>query len=364
MKKIIRNLICCFAFVLTLCGLTMEVKAESLKISGVPSEVKVGDTFTVTISCPSGTSADINMTYDTSVLSFVSGSNAAGGNGLLDVQADGSTTVVFKATADGSGSIQASAREATDGDGNTVEVSGTSTSVKVASAVTELENNNTDNNSNNSTDNSANNSNNSNNNNNNNNNSNNNSTNNNNNNEDDEDENENKSGDNSLSSLSLSQGTISPSFKYSVTSYTATVPYDVEDITVTAKTSHSGATIESIEGNKNLKVGENTIRVVVRAENEAEAVYTIKVTRQESEEDPEAEDNEETPSESQSESESPQEGASFTIGDKVFVPAEEIPEDEEVEGFSEANITINGVEYVSLQSQDGKMVLLYLEEEG
>ncbi len=90
-----------------------------------------------------------------------------------------------------------------------------------------------------------------------------------------------KSGDNSLARLSLSQGELSPAFAYGTTSYTAEVPYETTSVTVSAEASHAKAQIVSIEGDQNLEVGENTIRITVRAENEAVAVYTIKVTRKE-----------------------------------------------------------------------------------
>lgn len=91
-----------------------------------------------------------------------------------------------------------------------------------------------------------------------------------------------KSPDNSLSSLKLSQGTLSPEFYYSTTSYTATVPYETTSVEVTAKTSNSKAEIESISGASDLQPGENKITITVRAENGAKALYTIKVTRESS----------------------------------------------------------------------------------
>ena len=85
--------------------------------------------------------------------------------------------------------------------------------------------------------------------------------------------------DNSLDSLSISGAELSPAFYYSTVNYTATVAYDVTDVTVTAKTSNRNATIESISGYENLSVGENTIKIVVAAENGNKATYTVKLTR-------------------------------------------------------------------------------------
>ena len=85
--------------------------------------------------------------------------------------------------------------------------------------------------------------------------------------------------DNSLDSLSISGAELSPAFYYSTVNYTATVSYDVTDVTVTAKTSNRNAAIESISGYENLSVGENTIKIVVVAENGNKATYTVKLTR-------------------------------------------------------------------------------------
>lgn len=85
--------------------------------------------------------------------------------------------------------------------------------------------------------------------------------------------------DNSLDSLSISGAELSPAFYYSTVNYTATVSYDVTEVTVNAKTSNRNATIESISGYENLSVGENTIKIVVVAENGNKATYTVKLTR-------------------------------------------------------------------------------------
>lgn len=88
-----------------------------------------------------------------------------------------------------------------------------------------------------------------------------------------------QSADNSLKSLSISPGTLSPAFKYSTTKYTASVASDVTDIAVDAKTSHAKASVESVTGNTGLKPGDNSIKITVKAENGTIAVYTIVVNR-------------------------------------------------------------------------------------
>ncbi len=185
------------------------------------------------------------------------------------------------------------------------------------------------------------------------------------------------SADNSLSSLILSEGTLSPAFKYNVVNYTAAVGHDVTDIVVSAKVSNEKATIESVTGNKNLKVGENRIQIVVKAENGVKATYTIKVTRlAEGETDPsapgESESETETESESGSEPGIPQSGFSgdgtFSLNGQVYMTASEIPENIIPEGFTMAEITFSGIKFPALQSEllagDYLIYLLPKQEDG
>lgn len=88
------------------------------------------------------------------------------------------------------------------------------------------------------------------------------------------------SDDNSLSSLALSEGQISPALQAGVTKYTATVPNDVTEVEVSARTTNAKASITSISGNTNLSEGENLISIVVTAENGSAATYKITVTRE------------------------------------------------------------------------------------
>ena len=78
MKKVIHNMICCLVFVVIMCIPTIAVKAASLGLSGVPSEVKIGESFTISTVCPNNTSAKITLSYNPQVITFVSGDNASG----------------------------------------------------------------------------------------------------------------------------------------------------------------------------------------------------------------------------------------------------------------------------------------------
>ena len=82
-----------------------------------------------------------------------------------------------------------------------------------------------------------------------------------------------------LATLSLSTGSLDPAFDPAVTSYTATVTYAVDTLTVTATAAHSAAVITEGTGLASLSVGETVIEVVVEAEDGSAKTYTVTITR-------------------------------------------------------------------------------------
>ncbi|WP_222429870.1 cadherin-like beta sandwich domain-containing protein [Paenibacillus cremeus] len=93
----------------------------------------------------------------------------------------------------------------------------------------------------------------------------------------------------SLSNLSLSNGALSPAFASGTTNYTATVANNVSSVTVTAAVYDTNATMKvngtalptgSISQAIALNVGNNTITVLVTAQDGTTQPYTINVTRQ------------------------------------------------------------------------------------
>ena len=210
-------------------------------------------------------------------------------------------TMKFKAKAAGSATFSASAPIAGNQDGDRVSVGGASASVRVKNEANENNSNKSD--SSNGSDASDNNS----------------------------DDNKTKSADNSLASLTLSSGSLSPAFKYNVTNYTAEVANDVTSVVVSAKTSNANATVESVKGGENLSVGANKIQIVVKAENGVTATYTITVTRKESgdtTDEPEPDNTDE-----------PQEQC-YDIGGVKMYPSEDGDESQIPEGFALSEITL------------------------
>ena len=85
------------------------------------------------------------------------------------------------------------------------------------------------------------------------------------------------SGDSSLKSLKIPNGTLEPSFKSDVYNYKTTVT-DVTAIDIDAKPNNGGAQVSITPNYKSLVKGDNDVSIVVTAENGAQTTYTIKVT--------------------------------------------------------------------------------------
>ncbi len=90
------------------------------------------------------------------------------------------------------------------------------------------------------------------------------------------------SSDASLSTLIVSDGTLSPVFTTSVTNYTVEVAYTVEEINIWAMKKNAGATVTGDTGEQALMVGANPFTITVTAEDGTTKVYTVTVTRAES----------------------------------------------------------------------------------
>lgn len=88
-----------------------------------------------------------------------------------------------------------------------------------------------------------------------------------------------KSKDNTLASLTISEGTLSPEFQSKVTEYQAKVGDQVTSLAVSAQPNDAKASVISVSGADKLKTGVNKVQIVVQAENGVKKTYTIQVTR-------------------------------------------------------------------------------------
>lgn len=299
--------------------------AANISVSVNKSNVKVGDTVTVTLSITSGYGAQGVLKKSSGVLGGSSDEYFTIGAGVGDVQ-----RFSYKATSVGSCtfSIQEPLDDTTDVDGGTPSIGVGSATVTVTSASSNNDSNSNKDNKDNSGSNTGNDS---------------------NANKDNENKEEKKSSNASLGSLVISAGTLSPKFSAATKDYTATVDYSCSSLAVTANPADSKASVTSVTGNDSLEVGENTVSVVVTAEDGSTSTYNIVVTRR-AEDDPENADKQDN-------------WKKFDINGTEWTMVNDIPEDVVPEGFEHSKTVIDGLEYNTLHGTFGDVTLVYLQSE-
>lgn len=85
--------------------------------------------------------------------------------------------------------------------------------------------------------------------------------------------------DNRLSSLNVGGYSLSPSFNNDTTNYSVVVPNSVSSVNITATTKNGKAKVSGA-GNVSLKVGSNTVKITVTAENGSKRTFTLTIARQ------------------------------------------------------------------------------------
>ena len=305
-----------------------HVYAQGLGLSVSSSSIAVGKTVKVTVSMPSGYFGTVVISSsDEGVLSN-------GGDGVANIgDAAGyptSQSFSFTAKAAGSCTIKAYCTVVGDAEGNDAGgiITGASTKVTVTSASSNNDSNSNKDNKDNSGSNTGNDS---------------------NANKDNENKEEKKSSNASLGSLVISAGSLSPEFSAATKDYTATVDYSCSSLAVTANPADSKASVTSVTGNDSLEVGENTVSVVVTAEDGSTSTYNIVVTRR-AEDDPENADKQDN-------------WKKFDINGTEWTMVNDIPEDVVPEGFEHSKTVIDGLEYNTLHGTFGDITLVYLQSE-
>ena len=315
MKKIINWLlilaVVCSAVLFT----PTEVKAEDLTVSGIPDIVAIGDTFTVKVDVPDNIGGVLYVSYAKDNLKFKTGKGGLmgvfGDNGLLNCNVSfGSpeVEVTFEATSVGDVEFSVYLDEAEYSD--TVDKFPTVPKItKKIKVVNEI-----------------------------------------------------YSDDNTLSTMYLSQGYISPDFNPNTTTYRTTVEYGVTSVRVTAKPNHAKATIASVTGNENLQVGENTISVVVKAESGATRTYKIIVTRLEkTSETPSDTGATENPGNTENKIEGTDSGFDWSGKDLYFTEA--APESSLIKDFKQETVLIDSLNVPCYKFQKANLVLLNLKND-
>lgn len=324
MKKLFGCILSLVMAVMLVFAPAEHVYAQGLGLSVSSSSVAVGKTVKVTVSMPSGYFGTVVISSsDEGVLSN-------GGDGVANIgDAAGyptSQSFSFTAKAAGSCTIKAYCTVVGDAEGN--DAGGTITGASTKVTVTSASSNNDSNSNKDNKDNTGNDS---------------------NSNKDNENKEEKKSSNASLGSLVISAGTLSPEFSAATKDYTATVDYSCSSLAVTANPADSKASVTSVTGNDSLEVGENTVSVVVTAEDGSTSTYNIVVTRR-TEDDPENADKQDN-------------WKKFDINGTEWTMVNDIPEDVVPEGFEHSKTVIDGLEYNTLHGTFGDITLVYLQSE-
>ena len=219
--------------------LSMQALAATASISFSDPTVTVGSEVNVTMKVSSSDGAlsrsDITLGYDSSLLEFISGTDAEGGAGTIRVNGatNGAETgtleynLKFNTLASGNAKISISNFEVYDTDESIAEITHQGSSNVTISSAAAASNNAI------------------------------------------------------LGSLVVSPGTLTPEFANNVTEYSVIVGTSVDTLAINAVTADSGATV-AVTGNEQLNMGENNVAITVTAaDGTTQATYNIKVTKQE-----------------------------------------------------------------------------------
>lgn len=90
--------------------------------------------------------------------------------------------------------------------------------------------------------------------------------------------------DNRLSTLKVGNYNLTPSFNNDTANYSVVVPYSTSSVTITA-TPKNGKAKVSGAGTVQLKVGSNTVKITVTAENGSQRTFTLTIAREADKED-------------------------------------------------------------------------------
>lgn len=310
-----------FTLLIGMVHIDANAAGASVTIALSSRTVSIGNTVTATINVSGSdiSAYTIYVTYNSSVLEYSSssGSATAGGGGgtlVLSGTGAGSTSLSFKAIANGTSGISTSGSEVYDINYNEISIShaGVNVTVETQSGGSTGNTGGTgstgstgsgDNTSEGTTEDSG------------------------------------LSNDCSLKSLQVSPGTLSPSFSSGTTNYTVRLDKDATSIVVSAVATDEKAST-SVSGANSLTPGENSVRVTVTAENGAVRVYRINVICGEVIEDVKVTIN----------------GIEYSFINDESIP--DVPED-----FKETTITYNDLEVPAYQSPNGKINIVCLEAE-
>ncbi len=325
MKKTARYIFSMLVLCLTMLLPIEHVQAANIGISANKSSVDIGATVTVTITVPENISGTLDVIYPSDILEFSKASAEvnSGKAGTIAVSigkyglvASNKLTITFKAKKAGTATVKASGIDFFDnnGESDTVTLGDSSTKITVKN----------------------------------------------------ETEDTNLSADYYLAKLNITAGsksvTLSPTFNYRKTSYTATVENSVSEVVVSVTRSSGKAEIVSITDNGKVKlnVGANKVEIVVKAENGKTLTYTVTITRKDKPAEPvnpgpDVPDEPEDPPTPST--------PDFEMGDNKLYVAE-TPDNKIPQHFVEKTVILNGGKEVKgLSFEKAELTILYLENE-
>ena len=327
MKKITSVILSVMMFLAFMAVPNVTAYAANVGMSVSASNVNIGDSITVTVTVPEGVTASIDVSYPSDLVKFSStgsgitasdSGNAVSFNmGQYAPNSPMSATITFSAKSAGTATFSATSIKAGDSTGEEIELGGASASVMIANqAATTPSTSSTPSTPSAPT----------------------------------------VSDNNQLGWMTISPGTLSPGFHPDTTNYKVTVGHDVTKLSISALAAHDKATVTSVSGANDLKVGENKVSIVVKAENGVTKTYTIMVTRKEQAQEPESDSSE------NSTEQAPVENTLSWNGSKLE-PVDKIPESVIPTDFKASTMMMNNKEVPVLEFKNGQLTVMYLSDE-
>lgn len=157
--------------------------------------------------------------------------------------------------------------------------------------------------------------------------------------------------DNTLASLSISPGVLSPAFSPNITQYTTSVSADCDKLVVSAQANDSKATVK-VSGTR-MDPGANTTTITVTAESGAKRVYTIRTTKETAQTEPQPT----APGEQPTEEVQPE----VTVGGSNYKISSDFEAHPLPAGYEVSDYEYNGTAVQAGKGVNTKLLLMYLE---
>lgn len=311
-KRITALVMAMLMSILMFSGLTNVKAAQTAHVSISSASANVGDEVTITITASSDVKielCDLKINYDSSILQYVSGfDTGGGGTGRLISPSATSFEIVFKAINPGTATISVdkstSYTSSADEDYMSLTTSSGTVTVKAPASY---------------------------------------------------------SSDNTLKSLQISPGTLSPAFSPDRTTYNATVDSDVTELVVSAVANDSAAKV-SISGRR-MDPGSNTTTITVTAEDGSVKKYIIYTTRLEDGQEATTEAESKTEEVTETPTQTVNDDGTVTIDGKKYSVVQDYSGITIPDGYQEIDYEYNGQKINAIKGLKTGLILMYLESE-